>query len=162
MSYSCVSAVSDARVTHSLLPQKSIQEKSAEIERLKVHCVHERICEWTLAGTIHYLSIEVDINHIHHKPLLAVTAERIRLPCRQFNPHLYYSYMYSQLFTSTLSQADVSRLQNDLENAKAEAVMQQQRSKAELEEAQRVTQRITKERDELQATIEQLNNVNRE
>ena len=60
-----------------------------------------------------------------------------------------------------LSQAEVSRLQNELENSKTEAAMQQQRSKAELEEAQRVNQRITKERDDLLATIEQLNKVPR-
>ena len=46
-------------------------------------------------------------------------------------------------------------MQKTLEKTKAQA-------KAELEKAQRATDEITKERDELLATNEQLKNVNRE
>ena len=47
----------------------------------------------------------------------------------------------------------------ELENAIAQASTQQQRSKAELQEAQRIIAEITAERDDLLAKIELLNTV---
>ena len=56
--------------------------------------------------------------------------------------------------------ATPSRLQIELENTKAEAATWRQRSKAELEEARRVIQEITVERDSLLSKLQLLNNVN--
>ena len=61
---------------------------------------------------------------------------------------------------NTPSQADVSRLQIELESFKAEATTERHRSKAEMEEAQRIIKETTIERDELRVKIELLKNVN--
>ena len=60
----------------------------------------------------------------------------------------------------TLYQAEVSRLQIELETVKAESINQRRRSSAELEEAQRVIRQITVERDSLLSKIEILKQVN--
>ena len=62
--------------------------------------------------------------------------------------------------TDTVSHADISRLQIELEKAKKEAAAHEQQFKIEMEAVMHATKQITIERDELLAKVEHLNNVN--